>query len=1132
MKSKILTLLFVLGCCSFAFSQATDGICTPATTVDPVNVTTPSTTACSDGTNAPVFGTPSGSLPDTDYVVEVNGALDVINQTGVPDAVLADGDVVCVTAINYDLATIDGILTNAAGVCQPGGFLDCDGTFGLPGLGQTIADLVAGTNDGVPGLNSLDEALALAASFGTPINSVADAVVALDGVNGAIAGFFPPGICYATSAPVCYTIDDSDPACGGGGAVCDALAGEPLVTPEELCDTDAGAFDLSTKFNPASGGFDDGAGNIDPVNTNYVAVDQATGEILAVATSAATIDLSGAPVGTTACVYQLAYTQALLDDVTTFLDDLLCNTLCVPITGPCLGDVGYCPGVTPVELAPFLDILNQFFGFNEAQICNFLDNQIITITDPTGLIGDQTIDLAANGLDFCADKSDAPYCVEIISCAACDPAIATITADPAVVTSESTCEADGVTLSGGVIDPPATACPAGSTLEYSTDGGTTWSATIPVYDQTTTITVDTRCVCDADATDISMIGSVTTVPGMCMTVDACTALAGEALPDAATEVCNDAAFPVDANTLFDAASGGFDSDGDGVVDAMVNTNYIAVDANGDIVAVTAAGATTLDLSALADGETACIYQLAYTQGTLDAVTTFLDDLLCNTLCVPITGPCLGDVGYCPGVTPVELAPFLDLLNTFFGFNEVQICDFIDNQVITITDPTGLIGDQMIDLVALGIDFCVDKSAVYCVTVSSAACPSTVCEADAPTMSIDCTDCGNGTTGGPCTVTDAGDGSANAGEITEYLVIDDAAGTATTTPNGIISVGTLADAQAAVDGLADGEEVCVTAITHTQTELDVIISEIEAAIAALGLSLGLPAAGNTLADVYGAIQALAGGATVDLATIETLIANGAGGTVDLGAALGLPAGILTVDLSPFCYNVDPAVCVTGATCDNPVCEITAITAGMPMCAADGLTYDVTVTVTGTDASVMLDDGTGPVAATTTTFTFPAGAGYTITVTDSESLCVFGPFMGNDPGCDTGTCMITATVTGTPACDTGGDDDPSNDMVTFTVAVTDNGNGDATGWSDGMGNSGTYGSTATYTLVAGNSMMVTFTDAGDPDCMATVMLDAPVDFCETAENIPTVGEWGLIILGLLMSITAVVGIRQRREEEAYS
>ncbi len=199
-------------------------------------------------------------------------------------------------------------------------------------------------------------------------------------------------------------------------AGCTALAGEPILTPETVCLSDAGAFDLSTKFGAASGGYDDGAGNFDAVNVNYVAVDQATGEILGVATSAAMIDLSGAPVGTVACVYQLAYTQALLDDVTGFLDNLLCNTLCVPVVGPCLGDVGYCPGVTPAELAPFLDLLNQFFGFNETQICNFLDNQIITIPDPTGLIGDQSIDLAANGLDFCADKSNAPYCVTIEAC--------------------------------------------------------------------------------------------------------------------------------------------------------------------------------------------------------------------------------------------------------------------------------------------------------------------------------------------------------------------------------------------------------------------------------------------------------------------------------------------------------------------------------------------------------------------------------------------------------------------------------------------------------------------------------------------------------------------------------------------
>jgi len=44
--------------------------------------------------------------------------------------------------------------------------------------------------------------------------------------------------------------------------------------------------------------------------------------------------------------------------------------------------------------------------------------------------------------------------------------------------------------------------------------------------------------------------------------------------------------------------------------------------------------------------------------------------------------------------------------------------------------------------------------------------------------------------------------------------------------------------------------------------------------------------------------------------------------------------------------------------------------------------------------------------------------------------------------------------------------------------------------------------------------------------------PCNMCPPANtNIPTVGEWGLIMLGLLMTITAVVGIRQRREQEVY-
>jgi len=87
------------------------------------------------------------------------------------------------------------------------------------------------------------------------------------------------------------------------------------------------------------------------------------------------------------------------------------------------------------------------------------------------------------------------------------------TAPPAVVTSESTCP-DGMNLSGGVIDAPTGTCPAGSTLEYSTDG-MSWSTTLPTYDQMNPVTVETRCLCDLDMMTASGISSVTTIPGMC-----------------------------------------------------------------------------------------------------------------------------------------------------------------------------------------------------------------------------------------------------------------------------------------------------------------------------------------------------------------------------------------------------------------------------------------------------------------------------------------------------------------------------------------------------------------------------------------------------------------------------------------
>ncbi len=209
-------------------------------------------------------------------------------------------------------------------------------------------------------------------------------------------------------------------------------------------------------------------------------------------------------------------------------------------------------------------------------------------TEVTGFITDATTDIttaiSANNALVMSSDGITPYCYEVApavafteSCVCCDPAIAVATAPAVVVTSESTCEADNVTLSGGVISAPATACPTGSTLEYSIDGGTVWSTTLPVYDQTTAITVTTRCLCDVDATIASATSMVTTVPDVCI------------LPVeiAITDPCN--------------CIDGIDLDGDFQNDILLETITITATAGQTITLTTAGGLVTADGTTPASG---------------------------------------------------------------------------------------------------------------------------------------------------------------------------------------------------------------------------------------------------------------------------------------------------------------------------------------------------------------------------------------------------------------------------------------------------------------------------------------------------------------------------------------------------
>jgi hypothetical protein len=72
-------------------------------------------------------------------------------------------------------------------------------------------------------------------------------------------------------------------------------------------------------------------------------------------------------------------------------------------------------------------------------------------------------------------------------------------------------------LMGGMINAAVNNCPGGSTLQYSTDAGMSWSTTVPVYDQDgPSQTVITRCNCDVNnAISSNPSIPVSTNPGTC-----------------------------------------------------------------------------------------------------------------------------------------------------------------------------------------------------------------------------------------------------------------------------------------------------------------------------------------------------------------------------------------------------------------------------------------------------------------------------------------------------------------------------------------------------------------------------------------------------------------------------------------
>ena len=241
-------------------------------------------------------------------------------------------------------------------------------------------------------------------------------------------------------------------------------------------------------------------------------------------------------------------------------------------------------------------------------------------------------------------------------------------------------------------------------------------------------------------------------------------------------------------------------------------------------------------------------------------------------------------------------------------------------------------------------------------------------------------------------------------------------------------------------------------------------------------------------------------------------------------------------------------------DNPVTPVVENTCHYPVIATDA---DLPTTLCSSDAPVDLtaffseNSGDGDFEGV---FSF-SGSGVSgdmfdpaaaaagdndITVTYTPGVTV-----GTTPDVDADPALCATTVTETISIesvtvtvdDVSCDDNDTPDMVdddvtTITVTVSTDGAG-TTFMSDiapdGQGTINLPYGTYTYTVNGGAGLSVTITDEDGGNCTATI---DEATGCITVENIPTVGEWGLIMLGLMMSITAVVGIRQRREEEVVA
>jgi len=184
-------------------------------------------------------------------------------------------------------------------------------------------------------------------------------------------------------------------------------------------------------------------------------------------------------------------------------------------------------------------------------------------------------------------------------------------------------------------------------------------------------------------------------------------------------------------------------------------------------------------------------------------------------------------------------------------------------------------------------------------------------------------------------------------------------------------------------------------------------------------------------------------------------------------------------------------------------------GIEFLAGDGNTYPGWI-------EVMISDA-GTISVVNTGYNPTVDGCIAVGSCEPSAACI------NDLGLEASPCDNAGT--------TGGLDTANDDTFSLTINPTgDDTTGDFTVSGDITAN-GTYGSPLIIMGVPSNGATLTITVVSNdnPTCTLTQTITAPNACSINSEDVPTVGEWGLIILALLMSITGVIGIRNSREHE---